>query len=305
MLTRSNVPLSNYSNFGVGGNAKTIITANSSIELAKIVSSMESFEVFAGGTNVVFPDEGLTETLIQIKGGNIEINNTDLQLTADSGVLLMDVVNKAIELGWGGMENLSGIPGTIGGAVYGNAGAYGIELKDIVDKVEVYYEGKCFWLTNLECQFKYRFSIFKQKGSCPRYVILRVRLKLVGKVNSKELQDKSKTIIQTREQKYPKDLKCPGSYFKNLQVDNLSEEQLRSIPKEKIMYGKIPAGFFLEEVGAKGMEVGGIKVADYHANLIYNTGNGKAREAKELAKILKQLVFDKFKIMLEEEVSYF
>lgn len=316
MDIKNNVTLAEYSNFHIGGIAKKLIKANSADNLVEVLNNLkkdkERYRIFAGGTNLVFPDEGLAETLVQVLGENIQVDNNNLLLTADAGVKLSALVDKAIELGWKGMENLSGIPGTIGGAVYGNVGAYGTELKDIVDGVEVYHledslpKGTGKWTSCADCQFGYRTSAFKSHtGPDLKLIILRVKLKLSAKLDSFELRTISRDIIQTREKKYPKGLKCPGSYFKNLQVDNLSKEQLRRIPKEKIMYGKIPAGFFLEEVGAKGMEVGGIKVADYHANLIYNTGNGKAREAKELANQLKQLVFDKFNIRLEEEVQYF
>ena len=310
MNISTNAKLQDYSNFGLGGIASKIITLSTSDELINVLSSLEQnkepYKIFAGGTNVVFPDEGLTETLIHIKGGNIEINNTDLGLTADSGVLLMDVVKKALRLGWVGMENLSGIPGTIGGAVYGNAGAYGTELKDLVDEVEIFDQGKRKWLSNTDCQFGYRTSVFKNHlRSDLKLIILKVKLKLAGRGDANELKNKSQEIIQIREQKYSPELKCPGSYFKNLLVSELTTEQLQSIPKDKIMFGKIPAGYLLEEVDAKSKSVGDIKVADFHANLLYNAGNGTAKQARELAEILKQLVLGKFGIRLEEEVRYF
>jgi len=309
MNISNNAKLQDYSNFGLGGIADKIITVSTSDELVSALTSLEQdkepYRVFSGGTNVVFPDEGLTETLVHIKAGNIEVNKTDLGLTTDSGVLLMDVVKKTLELGWMGMENLSGIPGTIGGAIYGNAGAYGTELKDLVDEVEIYDQGARKWLSNTDCQFGYRTSVFKHYNGVVHSTILRVKLKLAGKGSISELTKKSQEIIRAREQKYLPVLKCPGSYFKNILVSELTTKQLSGIPQDKIMFGKVPAGYLLEEVDAKSKSVGDIKVADFHANLIYNAGNGTAREAKELAEILRQLVLDKFGIRLEEEVRYF
>jgi len=306
---KKNVLLAEYSNFHIGGVAKKLITASSADDLVSALNNLkknnETYKIFAGGTNVVFPDEGIADTLVRMWGGDIKVDKNNLFLIADAGVKLAALVDKAIELGWIGLENLSGIPGTVGGAVYGNAGAYGTELKDVVDSVEIYDQGARKWLNNDDCQFAYRTSIFKSQEPGSRQVILRVKLKLASKGSSKEMESKSQDIIKTREEKYPKELMCPGSFFKNLLADKLTRKQLKNISSDKIKHGKVPAGYLLEDVGAKGKSVGDIKVAPYHANLICNEGHGTASQVKKLAEELRQLVLDKFGIRLEEEVRYF
>ena len=111
-----------------------------------------------------------------------------------------------------------------------------------------------------------------------------------------------------REKKYWPGLKCPGSFFKNIKLSEISSNArkriLSIIPKEKILYGKLPAGVLLEEVGAKGIHQGTIRVADHHANLIYNPGGGKAADVKKLAQNLRKLVKTRFGVIIEEEVQY-
>ena len=115
----------------------------------------------------------------------------------------------------------------------------------------------------------------------------------------------SREIIKTREKKYQPGLRCPGSFFKNVLMENISEKSLESIDKKKIIEGKIPAGYLLEEAGAKGMKLGGVRIANFHGNLLINSGRAKAKEVKKMVAILKRKVHKKFGIELEEEVRYF
>lgn len=297
-----NVPLSPLSTFGIGGNAKSFISINSPEKLVVVLKWAKAnkieYKIFAGGSNIVFPDEGLNCLVIQILGGNIEVNN--YSLTVDSGALLMDFIKKAIHNGLSGLESLYGIPGTIGGAIVGNAGAYGHSISDVVEKVEIWDGGERRRLTNSDCQFSYRDSIFKKKP----FIILRAVCKF-QRGEAAKLQSISQDIIRLREKKYKPGLKCPGSFFKNIVVSEINPRLLNNINPESIQYGKIPAGYLLEEIGAKGMQVGGIKIADFHGNLFINTGNGTAADVKKLANILKQKVKEKFGIELEEEIRYF
>ena len=115
----------------------------------------------------------------------------------------------------------------------------------------------------------------------------------------------SKKIIAMRLKKYKPGLPCPGSFFKNIPAATLSEEILKNIPKEKIIHGKVPTGYLLEAVGARGMKCGGVYIADFHGNLIINQGKGTAKDVKKLADLLRSKVREKFGITLEEEVRYF
>jgi len=154
------------------------------------------------------------------------------------------------------MEKMAGIPGTVGGAIRGSAGAYGQEIKDNIVRVKVYNGDKIFWL-------------------------------------SKKLSKISKGVIKLRHQKYWPNLLCPGSFFKNIVIKNiepisLKKKLLSIIPGNKVTYGKVPAGYLLETVGSKGMAYGNIKVAKHHGNLIYNTVTGKSSEIIKLAEVLKR-----------------
>lgn len=302
MNIQKNITLAPLTTFGIGGIAKEYIQVRSLYELIELVRRLKGenkrFKVFAGGSNVVFPDSGLDDLLIQILGGEIRI--TEENMMVDGGVLLSDVVFSSIGAGLSGVEYLSGIPGTIGGAIVGNAGAYGHSISEVVEKVEIFDGEKRYWINKDECIFSYRESIFKHKP----YLILRVILKF-EQGDKEELERISKEIIKKREMKYHPGIRCPGSFFKNIIASDLKGAQLNNINKNKIVYGKVPAGYLLEEVGAKGMKVGGIEIADYHGNLFINEGNGTASQVKQLANILKQKVWERFGIALSEEIRYF
>lgn len=299
---KNSISLSSLSTFGIGGFTKQFVSVRTPDEMLEVIlwakENNLAYKIFAGGSNVVFPDEGLDLLVIQILGGNIE--SQENKFVIDAGVLLMDIINASINNGLSGLENLSGIPGTVGGAIVGNAGAYGHSVSEVVEKIEIWDGEKKRWLTNSECQFSYRDSIFKKKS----YIILRVVCKY-KKGEVAKLQTISQDIIKLREKKYKPGLRCPGSFFKNLLVKEVSDKSLALIDHSKIIDGKIPAGYLLTEVGARGMKVGGIQIADFHGNLFVNTGSGTAKDVKELADILKNKVKEKFGIELEEEIRYF
>lgn len=252
---------------------------------------------------MLFPDKSLDALLIKIKSlvrPIIKIIGNKIEI--DPGADLMFLIQKAIGRGLAGLETLSGIPGTVGGAVVGNAGAYGQSIAQATDRVLAWDpdKNKKFWLKNNQCRFGYRHSIFKEKP----YIVLRVILKF-KKGNKKELQKISQNIIQTRLKKYPAGLRCPGSFFKNILASEIPAKNLKLIDQSKIIENKIPAGYLLEQVGAKGMRMGGIRIADFHGNLLINDGKATAGDVQKIALILKQRVKNKFKIDLEEEIRYF
>jgi len=151
-----------------------------------------------------------------------------------------------------------------------------------------------------ECRFRYRESIFKEEKD---WIILSVELTMTP-APAAELRAAADEIFEVRLAKYPPTMRCAGSIFKNLILAELPESVRRQIPERVIREGKAPSAYFLEQVGAKGMRNGGIHVADYHANLIYNAGHGTARELCELIGELKSRVKKQFGLALEEEVQY-
>ena len=149
-----------------------------------------------------------------------------------------------------------------------------------------------------ECEFRYRESVFKRE---PRFAVLGAVFRF-ERGEAAALRSVSKKIIAIRERKYKPGLLCPGSFFKNVLVNDISRESLSLIDRSKIIDGKIPAGWLLEQVGAKGVSRGKIRIADFHGNLLVNEGGGKEEDARRLARIFKAKVKKKICICLSQEV---
>src|SRR4029077_1480220 len=164
-----------------------------------------------------------------------------------------------------GLETLAGIPGWVGAAVYGNAGAYGHSISERVAHVRFFDGGAVRVFDNAQCEFRYRESIFKGHKD---WIIFSTDLRLDA-ADAAELQRTSADILKVRNEKFPPTMKCAGSIFKNFLWKELPPEVAGLVPAAAVREGKVPAAWFLEQVGAKGMRVGDIHVAAYHANLIY------------------------------------
>ncbi len=313
MKIKKNVWSASLSTFKIGGKARYFCETENDEDLLEAVKLAKKnklpWRILGGGSNVVFPDGILKCFLIKLTGGKIRILGN--KIIADAGVELDKVIRLAIKNNLAGLEKLAGIPGTVGGAIVGNAGAYGYSISKAIEKVEIFSaEGGSAsggdsvknkrWLLNKNCNFGYRDSIFKKKS----YIILQAVFKL-KKSDKKKLWKIYNDIIVDRRKKYPSGIFCAGSFFKNVLVKDISLKSLKLVEKEKIINGKIPAGYLLEMVGAKGMRCGGIQIADFHGNLFINRGNAKASEVKRVARILKNRVKRKFGITLEEEIRYF
>lgn len=299
---QKNVSLKKYSTFGIGGIAELFFFAKKPEDVVSAALWAKErkiqVKVFAGGSNVFFEKNKIKELLICMRGGKM-VRDGNIY-TIDSGVLLDSVVKKSLRDGYIGLESLTAIPGTVGGAVYGNAGAYGHSISELVRKVQVFDGKKIFWIKNNECGFGYRESIFKKRN----WYILRIEMRLKKDKYGKALSV-SKKIQTIRNKKYPPTLKCPGSFFKNVLVKNTSHRARKIIDDSKIIEGKIPAGYLLESVGARGMCVGGIRVADYHGNLFINNGRATSKDVNTITALLKKRVKTKFDIDLEEEIIRF
>jgi UDP-N-acetylmuramate dehydrogenase len=299
---RRNVALSPLSTFRIGGRAESFCRVKTPEELIAAVSYARKeellYRIVAGGSNVVFPDTSLKGLLIQIMPGKLVLSG--MKCVVDAGVPLAEVVDRSIRAGLRGLETLSGIPGTVGGAIVGNAGAYGHSISEVVQRVEVWDGRRHRYLSRAQCQFEYRESIFKKKP----LLLLRAELKF-KRGNSIELRRTSRDIIRMRLKKYRPGLRCPGSFFKNVLVKHVSKSSLARIDQSKIIEGKIPTGYLLEQVDARGMRVGGIIIASFHGNLFINDGGATARDVRALARILKRRVRRRFGIQLEEEIRYF
>lgn len=295
-----NFPLSQITTLQIGGPARQFVTVTTQEELIEAINLANQnnlpYIVIGGGSNLLVADEGINKLVIknEIEG----ITKVVRFLTVKTGTPLQHLVDYSIANNLSGLQNLSGIPGTLGGAIFGNAGAYGQSICDHLREV-VCFDGKqIIALQKDECEFGYRDSIFKKN----HWTILEATFKLdVGK--SKDLRKEADEILEKRLIKYPKGIKCPGSFFKNLIAERLPKNVLAKIPKEKIVYGKLPAGSLLEMVDARGDKLGDIEIASYHANLFINKGKGSTSDFYALAKKYVQKVKQKFGITLEPEVQ--
>jgi len=287
---QKNILLKNYTTFRIGGPAKYFFVAKTKKELIKAIQTAKElkvpFFVLGGGSNVLFSEKGFNGLIIKVKTSSFAFRaSEDKQnskiIEADSGVLLGQVVNLATENNLSGLEWAIGIPGTVGGAIRGNAGAFGKSMKNIVKNVEV-LDTKNFRtkkIINKQCKFNYRNSIFKKK---PNLIILSAELQF-KKSDQKKIENKIRKHSDYRKEHQPLNFPSAGSIFKN--PVNLS------------------AGELIEKCGLKGKKIGNVKISEKHANFIVNLEDGKAKDVMKLIKLAKKSVKRKFKINLGEEIQ--
>jgi UDP-N-acetylmuramate dehydrogenase len=294
--------LSNYTRFGIGGPAdlyaetEDVGAFTAALETAK--ASGLPFVVIGDGTNLIVSDAGFRGIVLRYRASRLTADGS--HITADAGAVLQELVDFAISLGLKGLETLSGIPGSVGAAIYGNAGAYGHAIAECVTGV-TFYDGRLVrTFDNAACEFHYRESIFKR---CKEWIVFSTELAL-DPDDAVALRNTADGILKVRNEKFPVTMKCAGSIFKNLLLSDLPARVAEEVPASTVREGKIPAAWFLEQVGAKGLQRGEIHVANYHANLLYNTGAGTAADLRALILELKRRVFDRFGIEIVEEVQY-
>jgi UDP-N-acetylmuramate dehydrogenase len=295
-------PLSRYTRFGIGGPAD-LYAETESVEafIAATAAARESgmpTMVIGGGTNLIVSDAGFRGIVLRYRADALLAANG--RVVAQAGAVLQDLVDFAIARGLKGLETLSGIPGSVGAAVYGNAGAYGHSISERVVRVHFFDGEGVRVFSNEECEFRYRESIFKRHKD---WIVFSTQL-LLDPADAVELRRVADDILKVRNEKFPVTMKCAGSIFKNLLLRELPAAVAAEVPEKVVREGKIPAAWFLEQVGAKGLSRGEIRVADYHANLIYNTGAGTAADLRATIEELKARVRSRFGIEIEEEVQY-
>ena len=295
-------PLSRYTRFAIGGPAD-IYAETSDVEafIAAMAIARESgldYVVIGGGTNLIVSDVGFRGIVLRFVAERLMAAGD--RVVSDAGAVLQDLVDFSIDRGLKGLETLAGIPGSVGAAVYGNAGAYGHSISERVYKVRFLDGGQVRVFDREECEFQYRESIFKDHKE---WIILSTEL-ILEPSDSAILRKTAGDILKVRNEKFPPTMKCAGSIFKNFLLAELPAAAAAEVPAPVIREGKVPAAYFLEQVGAKGMVNGDIHIASYHANLIYNGGKGTARELCEVIGELKTRVRERFGIEVEEEVQY-
>jgi UDP-N-acetylmuramate dehydrogenase len=287
---RTRVSLAEYSNFRIGGPADYFFEAHHLSHLKKAVETARKyrlpFYVIGGGYNLLFDDSGYNGLIIRNLAGGMNFLSEKGLLEVLSGTFLSEVINLTISRGLSGLEFLAGIPGTTGGAIYGNAGAFGQAIGQRLAEVVVLGEkGNEIILKRNELNFNYRHSDFKKEHR----VILKAYLR-VAPDSSLEIKKKISDYLEKRLKKHPpRETACAGSFFKNPVLLNGQ---------------KIAAGYLLEKAGAKGMKVGEATVFPGHCNFIINLGRATARDVLALAAELKEKVWESCGLLLEEEVIY-
>ena len=296
------VPLKAHTRFDVGGPADLFAHADGPTALGEAFAVTRRagipFYLLGDGTNVVASDDGFRGLVARYAACGLDYR--DGAIEADAGGSLQALVDLTLELGLEGLHTLERIPGSVGGAIYGNAGAYGNQIDQFVQRVDFLDGTRVRSFGPRQCEFEYRESIFKRRKD---WLIIGVRL-VLPPGDRVALRARSAEIREIRDEKFPPTMRCAGSIFKNLYLESLPPAVVQEVPARAVRSGKVASAFFLEQVGAKGMCNGGIEIASYHANLLYNRGGGTAAQIHELVIELKRRVRDRFGFELEEEVQY-
>lgn len=299
MKIQKNVSLASQSNYKIGGPAKFFAEISSENDIEDLPKVVRIF-VLGSGTNILFNDarfDGLV-----IKNNIKEIKRNENKLIIGGGELVSDILDFAIENSLSGLEWAGGLPGTIGGAVRGNAGAFGGEIKDSVVEVQSINlkTGEKIKRSNKECDFKYRWSIFKKN---PDEIITSVTL-LLKPGKKEEIKKVAEEKIEYRQNRHPLEYPNIGSTFKNIPYDKLPEK-LQTEFKSYIKtdpFPVIPTTKLLALADLKGKRMGDAQISDKHPNFIVNLGNAKASDVLALVKIAKETIKNKWGIELEEEI---
>ncbi len=307
MTFRSNVPLAQYTTFKIGGPAKLFAEVSNAIELAECYERAQKENlpvfVFSGGSNILFSDSGFSGLVVRLTDGGFQTHSGG-RVSVGAGRTLAETVLAVCEAGLSGLESLSGIPGSIGGAVRGNAGAFGVEIGDRVVSVKALHpeSGMVKEYAQAECAFGYRSSLFKLH---PEYIVLSAELQLLPVMNPGALLSEAQEIRDKREEKHPQDVFCAGSFFMNPIVKDmeLRREFAKDSGKEP-KDEKLPAGWLIDSVGLRGKIIGHAKISEIHPNYLINTGGATAEDVVTLASIVKQRVRDELGVQLQEEVQF-
>ncbi|XRE41959.1 UDP-N-acetylenolpyruvoylglucosamine reductase [Tenacibaculum discolor] len=333
MNIQENISLKEYNTFGIDVNAKRFVSITSVYQLQQLIKEEKDIFLISGGSNMLLTKD--IETLvvhINFKGISIDQqNHNDVYITVNAGENWHEFVLWCVSLNYGGLENLSLIPGNVGTCPIQNIGAYGVEVKDTITKVEAIEikTGKLVSFSAEECQFGYRNSIFKNEAK-GKYILTSVSFKLTknnhklntsyGAIESElsskgitnpTIKDISDAVIAIRQSKLPdpKEIGNSGSFFKNPVISKEHFEKLQkkypNIPSYVISDTeiKVPAGWLIEQSGFKGKRFGNFGVHEKQALVLVNYKDASGKEIYELAQKIQHTIKDTFDINLEIEVN--
>ncbi len=255
-----NVSLKNYNTFKIGGNAKYFAETDCAEEIIDLLEKYEKVFILGNGSNVLFSDDGFDGLVLKVGKKSLH-----------------SVIQEAANNNLGGIEKLEGIPASIGGAIYMNAGAHGQQISDCIKTVTSIKNGKIITRTKQECQFEYRNSIFKKSGESE--VILSAEFDFIP-MDKEVINKNRKEVLKWRKEKQPLNFPNAGSIFKNPTPP--SGTPLLNSPFS-ILNSKFPsAGALIESCGLKGFSIGDAQVSEQHANFIINRGNATAKDVIRL-----------------------
>ncbi len=303
-----NKSLRKFSNYEIGGPADYFCAPQTIDELASALrdwGTSGKIFILGGGTNLLISDDGFRGLVLKPELRSIVIEGNTVRVGA--GMLMQDLLAATIEAGLSGLEWAGGLPGTVGGAVRGNAGAFGGETKDRVTEVrsvktDVERQQEMI-RTNAECRFGYRNSIFKERDG--EEIVTEAVFALTPgsrEAIAKAIEEKK----EYRRTRHPIEHPNIGSIFKNVDLKNVSasvQKQFASVIK-KDPFPVIPTACLLAEAGLKGIAHGGAIVSPKHPNFIVNMGSARASDVKALIALIKKTIHEKFGVILEEEVIW-
>lgn len=279
-----NEPMKKHTTFKIGGDADMFVSVGSVDELSALIKLANKngvkYTVIGNGSNLLVSDKGIRGLVIEIGQGMSDYKVNGNVICAEAGIMLKKLVSVAAAESLSGLEEVSGVPGTLGGGIFMNAGAYGGELKDTVKKVTyIDNNGDVHTIDAKDCNFGYRTSVFSKGGM----YIVSAELEL-KKGDSEEIQAKMADYTQRRREKQPISYPSAGSTFKR--------------PEGNF------AGTLIEKAGLKGYTVGGATVSELHAGFVINIGGATAQDVIDVIEHTKKTVLEKFGIKLEPEVRF-
>jgi UDP-N-acetylmuramate dehydrogenase len=307
-MFKENISLRTLSSFRVGGDARYFTEPKDvdAIRKALLMAQKDALtvQVVGDGTNILWSDE-MYEGLI-LRPHLVHRSGSDTRITVGAGVKMAELLEIATEKGLSGLEWAGGLPGTVGGAVRGNAGAFRGEMKDVVSEV-ISIDVATGTIRRRDahaCAFDYRNSVFKREAG--REIIVEITMAL-QKGDRGSIREQTEAKIAFRKERHPIEYPTAGSTFKNVPVDAFPKEAYSKIEGciKTDPFPVVPAGFLIEQAGFKGATIGGAEISTKHCNFIINKGDATARNIKDLIERIKGEVHDHFGVRMEEEIIIF
>lgn len=303
MEIKEKIDLKKFTTFDIGGDAKYFVTIRSNEDLMNSLEFSGSKNIphyiLAGGSNILFSDKGFSGLIAHMAIDCMSVSMGYVAMGA--GVRLSDLVTVAKNNNLTGVERFTGIPGTIGGAVRGNAGAFGLEISDVLESVTVYdkLDNKIKFLDSASCEYSYRTSLFKKMNN---YIILEAVFSL-NKGKKEDIIREMYKFLSERTKKQLQDIKSAGSFFINPKVSKDVQELFYKDKGVESKNDRVPAGWLLDSVGLSSKRIGGAQAGSMHANYFLNLGNATSSQVMQLASVAKTRVRDEFGVQLKEEVQ--